>query len=60
MFKTSPLLVSAILANGIDNSKVVGSSGGNDKKSAKSDFTKPVRRAEESSFLTPNTRQAFT
>ena len=60
MLKTSPQLSDALPATGIDNSEVVRSSGRNKKKLAKSDFTKPVRRAEEPSFLTSNTRQAFT
>ena len=60
MLKTSPQPAGALPATAVDDSEVVGSSGGNEGKSAKSDFTKPVRRVEEPSFLTPNTRQAFT
>ena len=60
MLKISPQLAGALLTTGIDNSKVVETSGRNNEKLAKSDFTKPVRRAEESSFLTPNTRRAFS
>ena len=60
MLKTSFQLADALPATGIDNSEVVGSSSGNEGKSAKSDFTKPVRRAEEPSFLTPDARRAFT
>ena len=59
MLITSSQQVCALPAIGIDDSEVVGSSGRNDEKSAKSDFTKPVHRAEEPSFLTPNARQAF-
>ena len=60
MLKTSSQLDGALLATTIDDSKVVGSSSGNEEKSAKSDFTKPMRRAEKPSFLTPDARQAFT
>ena len=60
MLKTSPQPASALLATGVDNSVFVESSGGNKEKSAKSDFTNPVRGAEEPSFLTPNARRAFT
>ena len=59
MLKTSPQLVSTLPDTSIDDSKVVGSSSKNDKKSAKSDFTKPLRRAEEPSFLVSNTKQTF-
>ena len=58
--KTSPQSAGALLATAVDNSEVVGSSGRNEKKSAKSDFTKPMRRAKEPSFLTLDARQAFT
>ena len=60
MLKTSPQPAGALPATTVDNSEVVGSSGRNEGKSAKSDFTKPVRRAEEPSFLTPDARRAFT
>ena len=60
MLKTSPQPAGALPANAVDDSEVVGSSGRNKGKSAKSDFTKPVRGAEEPSFLTPNARRAFT
>ena len=60
MLKTSPQPAGALLATVVDDSEVVGSSGGNEGKLAKSDFTKPVRRVEELSFLTPDARQAFT
>ena len=60
MLKTSPQLTDTLPATGIDDNKVVGSSGRNEGKSAKSDFTKPVRGVEESSFLNPDARQAFT
>ena len=56
MLKTSSQPAGTLLATGIDNSKVVGNSRENDKKLAKSDFTKPMRRAEKSSFLTPNAK----
>ena len=60
MLKTSPQPAGALPATAVDDSEVVGSSGGNEGKSAKSDFTKPVRRAEKPSFLTPDARRAFT
>ena len=60
MLKTSLQPAGILPATAVDNSKVVGNNGGNERKSAKSDFTKPVRGAEEPSFLTPNTRRAFT
>ena len=56
MLKMNSELADALPATAIDNSKVIGSSGGNEGKLAKSDFTKSVRRAEEPSFLTPNAR----
>ena len=59
MLKTSPQLAGALPITGVDNSKVVDSSGKNDKKLAKSDFMKPVRRMEKPSFLTSDARQAF-
>ena len=46
MLKTSPKLAGTLPATSVDDSKVVGSSDGNNEKLAKSDFTKPVRRAE--------------
>ena len=60
MLKTIPQPSGALSATSINNSKVVGNSGENDRKSAKSDFTKPVRRAEEPGSLTSDARQAFT
>ena len=60
MLKTSPQPADALPATTIDNSEVIEKSGGNKRKSAKSDFTKPMQGAEEVSFLTPNARQAFT
>ena len=60
MLKTSPQPAGTLPATAVDNSKFVETSGGNERKSAKSDFTKPVRKAEEPSFLTPDARQAFT
>ena len=60
MLKMSPKLAGVLPATGVDNSKVVGSSVRNERKLAKSDFTKPVCRVEEPSFLTPDARQAFT
>ena len=60
MLKKSPQPASTLLVTDVNDSKIVESSGGNDGKSAKSDFTKPVHRAEEPSFLIPNTRRAFT
>ena len=56
ILKTSPQPASALPATGINDSKVVGSSGKNNGKSAKSDFIKPVRRAKKPSFLTLDAR----
>ena len=60
MLKTSPQPAGTLPATAVDNSKIIRSSGGIKGKSAKSDFTKPMHGAEESSFLTPNARWAFT
>ena len=60
MLKTSSQPASTLPTTNIDNSKVIGSSARNGRKSVKSDFTKPMRRAEEPSFLTPKARQAFS
>ena len=60
ILKTSPQPADALPATGVDDSEVIRSSGRNEEKLAKSDFTKPVRRVEEPSFLTPDARQAFT
>ena len=60
MLKTSPQPAGTLPATAVNDSKVVGSSDRNERKSAKSDFTKPVRGAEEPSFLTPDARRAFT
>ena len=56
MLKMSPQPAGALLATAVDNSEVIGNSSRNEKKSAKSDFTKPVRRVEKPSFLTPVTK----
>ena len=60
MLKMSSQPASALSATCIDDNKVVSSSDGNNRKSAKSNFTKPIYRAEEPSFLTSNAKQAFT
>ena len=60
MLKASLQPAGFLPAIGIDNRKVVSSNGENDRKLAKSDFTKPVHRVEEPSFLTPDARRAFT
>ena len=60
MLKTSLQPAGALLATAVDDSEVVGSSGRNEGKLVKSDFTKPVRKAEEPSFLTPDARRAVT
>ena len=60
MLKTSFQLVGILPATGVDDSEVIGNSGGNNEKPAKSGFIKPMRKAEKPSFLTSNTRQAFT
>ena len=59
MLKTRSQPAGALPATAVDNSEIVGNSSGNEKKSAKSDFTKPMRRVEEPSFLTPNARRVF-
>ena len=56
ILKTSPQLAGTLLATGITDSDIVGSNGGKHRKSAKSDFIKPVHGAEEPSFLTSNAR----
>ena len=60
MLKTSPEPAGTLPVTIVDDSEVIWSSGGNERKSAKSDFTKRVRRAEEPRFLTPDARRAFT
>ena len=60
MLKTSLQPTDALLVTSVDNSKVVENSGENKGKSVKSDFTKPMCRGEEPSFLTSDTKQAFT
>ena len=60
MLKISPQPADALSATSIDNSEVVRNSSKNEGKLAKSDFTKPMRRVEESSFLTTDAQQAFT
>ena len=59
MLNISPQPAGTLPAIGIDNSKIVGNSGGNEGKLTKSDFIKPMHRVEELSFLTSNARQAF-
>ena len=54
ILKMSAQPANALPATGINNSKVVESSGRNDRKSAKSDFTKSVRGVKEPSFLSLN------
>ena len=56
MLKTSLYPASALLATGVDDSKVVRTNDENDRKLVKSDFTKPICRAKDSSFLTPDAR----
>ena len=56
ILKTSPQPTGTLPATTIDDSEVIGSRGGNEGKSAKSDFIKLVREAEESSFLPLNAR----
>ena len=58
--KASLLPAGALPATVVDNNKVVSSRSKNDEKSAKSDFTNPMCRAEEPGFLTPDSKQAFT
>ena len=60
MLKISSQPAGILPATGFDNSKIVSSSSRNNRKLAKSDFIKPVRKAEEPSFLAPDIRQAFT
>ena len=59
ILKTSPQPASALPATGVNNSEVIRSSDGNDRKLAKSDFSKPVYKTEEPSFLTPDARRVF-
>ena len=59
ILKTSSNLASTLLVIIVDNSKAIGTSSGNDIKSAKSDFIKPMYGAEKPSFPTPDARQAF-
>ena len=56
MLKTSLQPAGVLPATGVNNSKVISSSGGNDGKLAKSDFTKPLRGVEDPSFLTLNAK----
>ena len=56
MLKTSPQPAGALLATSADNSKIVANSSKNDVKSTKSNFTNPVHRVEEPSFLTYDAR----
>ena len=60
MLKMSLQLAGPLSATGIDDNEIVGNDSGNNRESAKSDFTKPISRAEESSFLALDARQAFT
>ena len=60
MLKISPQTAGALLATSVDDSEVVRSSGENDRKLAKSDFSKHIRKAEKPRFPTLNARQAFT
>ena len=53
-------LATILLSTNINNSKVISSGSKNNKKSAKSNFTKTMYRAEELSFLTFDTRQVLT
>ena len=57
--KTSPQPADALPTTAIDNSEIIRSSGRNERKSAKSDFIKPMCGAEKPSFLTPDAKQAF-
>ena len=59
MLKASRQPAGNLLAISIDNTKVVNSSGKNNGKSTKSDFTTPVRRVEKPSFQTLDARQVF-
>ena len=56
ILKINPQSASILLAISVDNSEVVGSSSENNRKLAKSDFTKLVHRAKESSFLILNAK----
>ena len=53
-------LFAALSSTSIDNSKIVSNGNRNNKNLTKFDFIKAVHRAEKSSFLAPNARQAFT
>ena len=54
---SQPIITLAVI--GIDNSNVIGSSDGNDRKLVKSNFTKPIYRIEKPSFLTFNASQTL-
>ena len=60
MLKTSPKPADAAADTSVDDSKVIGSSERNNKKLAKSGFTRPMHKAEESSFPISEIRRAFT
>ena len=60
ILKTSLQPTGPLPATSVDDSKIVANSDRNKRKLAKSDFTKPVCKAEEPSFLTSDARQAFT
>ena len=55
-----PQPTGALPDTGVDNNEIVSSNGRNNEKSPKSDFTKPMHKAEKSNFLSLDAKQAFT
>ena len=51
----SSQLAGTLPSTRVNNSKIISSSGRNNKKLAKSDFIKTMHKTEESSFLILNT-----
>ena len=60
MLKISPNLVGTLPVTSINNSEVIDSRVKKNRKSAKSDFTKPIHRVEKPSLPTFNAKQLFT
>ena len=56
MLKMSLQLAGILLTTSVDDSKIVSSSGRNNRKLAKPNVTKLVHKIEKSSFLTLDTR----
>ena len=60
MSKTRPQVAAILSSTSVDNSKDISSGSKNNKKLAKPNFKKNVRKVGEFSFLTPNARGVFT